>query len=99
MAMRPAARALWRILFPVFLLLTLPSCFFYISTSPTTVTGANIIFVAVDDGGLLVASLAVSVTDVDGGWHDQGLTAGDGAFRCAVAKGVRQVRAAVTPPS
>jgi hypothetical protein len=97
--MQPSARPIWWVVLPVFLMLTLSSCLLVISTSPTSITGATIVFVAIDDRGMLVASLAVSVSDVDGRWHDRGLTAGDGAFRCDVADGVRRVRAEVTLPS
>jgi hypothetical protein len=97
--MQPSTRPIWRAVLPVFLLLTLPSCLLVVSTSPTAITGATIVFVAIDDHGLFVASLTVSVTDLDGRWHDQGLTAADGAFRCVVGGGVQRVRAAVTLPS
>ena len=46
-----------------------------------------------------MASLTVSVADVDGRWRDEGRTAQDGAFRCAVATGVTRVRAGVVAPS
>jgi hypothetical protein len=97
--MRPPARSMWRVALPVFLLLTLPACLLIVSTSPTAVSGATIVFVAIDDGGLLVASLAVSVSDVDGHWQNQGVTARDGSFRCIVAEGITRVRAGVTLPS
>ena len=96
--MRPPVLSMWRVVLPVFLLLTLPSCLLVVSTSPTTISGGTIVFVAVDDRGLLVASLTVSVADVDGAWHDEGLTSGDGSFRCAVAHGVERVRAGVVLP-
>ena len=92
-------RVFWRVALPIALLLTLPSCLLVVSTSPTAVDGATIVFVAIDDHGLLVASLSVTVVDVDGDWRGEGTTARDGSFRCAVAEGVRRVRANVTPPS
>jgi len=97
--MRPPAPSVWHLALPVLLLLMLPACLLVVSTSPTAVHGATIVFVAIDDGGLLVASLSVSVVDLDGRWQDEGLTAANGAFRCAVGAGVRRVRASVTPPS
>lgn len=92
-------RVLWRVALPIVLLLTLPACLLVVSTSPSAVDGATIVFVAVDDRGLLVASLSVTVVAVDGDWRREGATGSDGAFRCAVAGGVRRVRASVTPPS
>jgi hypothetical protein len=79
--------------------LTLSGCLLIVSTGPTSVTGATIIFVAVDDRGVAVASLQVSVVGVDGTWRDNGLTASDGAFRCHIGAGVMRVRAGVTMPS
>ncbi len=99
MAMRSSARTLWRLALPVALLLSLPACLVVITTSPTTVDEATIVFVATADRGLLVAALSVTVVDVDGGWRGDGTTAGDGAFRCVVAGGVKRVRVSVTPPS
>ena len=92
-------RVFWRVALPIVLLLTLPSCLLVVSTSPSAVDGATIVFVAIDDHGLLVASLSVTVVDVDGDWRGEGTTARDGLFRCAVAEGVSRVRANVTPPS
>jgi hypothetical protein len=97
--MRPSARWVWRVVVPIFLLLTLPACLIVVSTSPTTTHGATIVFVAIDDRGHLVASLSVSVVDLDGQWRGDGTTAHDGAFRCVVAGGVKRVRARVTPPA
>jgi hypothetical protein len=97
--MQPSARPKWHAVLPVVLLLTLPSCLLVVSSSPTSITGATIVFVAIDDRGLLVASLSVSVVDLDGHWHHEGLTADDGVFRCAVVGGVKRIRAGVTPPS
>jgi hypothetical protein len=89
---------MWRAVLPVVLLLTLPACLLVVTTSPSTFTGGTIVFVAIDDRGLLVASLAVSVTEIDGRWHSEGMTASDGAFRCVVAEGVSRVRAGVSLP-
>ena len=83
---------------PLMALLCLPACFVFVSTGPTSLAGATIVFVAFDDGGALVASLKVSVVGVDGAWSEQGLTASDGAFRCHIGAGVTRVRAAVVPP-
>ena len=47
-------------------LLVLPSCILIVSTAPTTVSGATVVFVAVDDDGFFVASLGVTVVDVHG---------------------------------
>ena len=78
--------------------LTLSGCLLIVSTGPTSVTGATIVFVAIDDGGALVASLRITVVSVDDAWRDEGMTASDGAFRCNVGPGVGRVRAAVVPP-
>jgi hypothetical protein len=79
--------------------LTMSGCLFIVSTDPTSITGATIVFVAVDDRGVSVPSLQVSVVGVDGTWRDNGLTASDGAFRCHIGAGVTRVRAGVTMPS
>ena len=79
--------------------LALPSCLVIIGTAPTTVSGANIIFVAVDADGAFVASLGVTVIDVHGDWRQHGLTRHDGSFTCTIGPGVSRVRADVTPPA
>jgi hypothetical protein len=99
---RPMPRAhaaAWRLVLPLVALLSLPACIFIVTTSPTSVSGATIIFVAVDDGGALVASLHISVVGIEGTWREEGLTASNGAFRCNVGAGVTRVRAGVTLPS
>lgn len=80
-------------------MLSLPACLLVVSTSPTPVSGATIVFVAIDNGGSLVASLHVSVVGVDGAWRDEGQTAADGTFRCTPGAGVTRVRAGVVLPS
>jgi hypothetical protein len=82
----------------VLTLLALPSCIFYISTAPTTLSGANIIFVAVDDDGTFVSSVGVTVVAIGSDWHEHGLTAGDGSFNCSVRSGVTRVRIDAEPP-
>ena len=72
---------------------------FIVSTAPSTLSGATIIFVAVDDEGILVASLGVRIADVQGDWHQQGVTASDGSFSCGIRSGVSRVRADVSPPA
>ena len=89
--------AAWRLL-PLIALLSLPACLVVVSTGPTSLTGATIVFVATDDRSALIASLHVSVTGVDSAWREQGVTASDGAFRCTIGAGVARVRAAVEPP-
>jgi hypothetical protein len=91
--------AAWRLLPPLMALLCLPACLVVVSTGPTSLAGATIVFVAVDDRGALIASLNVSVVSLDQTWSDHGLTASDGAFRCQIGAGVTRVRAAVTPPT
>ena len=87
-----------RLLLPLIALLSLPACLVVVSTGPTSLTGATIVFVAIDERGALVASLHVSVAGVDNGWSEQGLTDSDGAFRCTIGAGVARVRATVEPP-
>lgn len=87
----------WALLAAV--LLAAPSCVFIVSTAPSTLSGATIIFVAVDDEGILVASLGVRIADVQGDWHQQGVTASDGSFSCGIRSGVSRVRADVSPPA
>ena len=56
-------------------------------------------FVATDGHGQFVRSLRVVIVDVAGVWRTDGLTGGDGAFRCGVGEGVTRVRAEVVPPA
>jgi hypothetical protein len=70
-----------------------------VSTSPTLVSEATIVFVAKDSRGQLVHSLRITLVDVAGGWRMDGLTASDGSFRCGVRAGVTRVRAEVVPPA
>jgi hypothetical protein len=88
----------WRLVLPVMALLSLPGCLVIVSTGPTPVSSATIVFVAIDDGGAFIAALKISVVGVDGAWSQQGLTAPDGAFRCHIGTGVTRVRATATPP-
>src|SRR3954469_25064126 len=80
-------------------LLALSSCVLIVAPSPTTVSGANIVFVALDDNGGAVASLHITIVDVFGDWREDGLTARDGSYHCAVRAGVNRVRAEVQLPS
>ena len=89
--------ASWRSV-PVAALLTLRSCLLVVSTGPSALVGGNIVFVAVDGHGGLVASLHVTVADLAGDWRQDGMTARDGSFRCDVRSGVTRVRAVVTAP-
>jgi hypothetical protein len=88
-----------RLVVPLVALLMLPACLVVVSTGPTSLGGATIVFVAVTDHGGLVAALHVSVTDTDSDWRDDGVTASDGTFHCEVGPGVRRVRAQPTPPA
>ena len=54
------------------------SCLVVVSTGPTALVGGNIVFVAVDGHGALVASLHITVVDLAGEWR---LEADDGARR------------------
>lgn len=92
---RPAP---WRLLLPVVALLSLPACIVIVSTGPTPLTGANIVFIAKDGDGRSVEALGVSVTGVDRAWRGDGVTAADGALRVAVASGVTRVRAGLELP-
>jgi len=91
--------AAWRLILPLIALLSLPACLVIVSTGPTSLASATIVFVAIDDQGALIASLKVSVVGIDGAWSEQGLTASDGAFRCQVGAGVARIRATVIPPT
>ena len=75
------------------------ACIVFVSTSPTAVSGATIVFVATDSHGLRVNALRVTIVDVSGTWRTDGLTASDGSFRCGVGAGVTRVRAEVAPPA
>jgi hypothetical protein len=83
----------------IVLLLPLWSCLVIVSSAPTSVSGATIVFVAFDDHGSFVASMRVTVVDVAGDWEQSGATATDGSFRCTVGSGVTRVRVAVAPPA
>jgi hypothetical protein len=75
------------------------ACIVFVSTGPTFVSEATIVFVAKDGRGLRVHSLRVTLVDVAGDWRMDGLTASDGSFRCGVRAGVARVRAEVVPPA
>ena len=92
-------RIAWKRGIPLLAALTLNSCVVYFSTSPTSVSGATIVFVATDGHGQSVRSLGVTIIDVAGAWRGSGLTGGDGSFRCSVGAGVTHVRAEVVPPA
>ena len=95
----PCRVALWKLVIPLFAGLTLNSCIVLVSTSPTPVSGATIVFVATDGHGQFVRSLHVTIIDVAGAWRADGLTGPDGSFRCGVGAGVTRVRAEVAPPA
>jgi len=85
--------------FAILPLLALSSCVLIVTTSPTAISGATVVFVAIDDDGGAVSSLHITVADVFGDWREAGLTGRDGAFRCDVRAGVSRVRATVALPS
>jgi hypothetical protein len=91
--------ASWKVAVPLLAALTLNACIVIVSTSPTPVSGATIVFVATDGHGQFVRSLRVVIIDVAGVWRADGLTGGDGSFRCGVGDGVTRVRAEVVPPA
>jgi hypothetical protein len=90
---------LYRVLPLLPLLLAVTSCLVIVSTAPTTISEATIVFVAVDDHGAFVASLQVRVVDVMGDWRVDGLTGPDGSFHCGVRPGVTRVRAEIAAPA
>jgi len=83
---------------PLIAALACNACIIFVSTSPTLVSEATIVFVATDSHGLRVNSLHVTIVDVSSGWRMDGLTAVDGSFRCGVRAGVARVQAEVVPP-
>lgn len=91
--------ASWKRAVPLLALLTANACIVYISTSPTPVSGATIVFVAIDDHEQFVRSLRISLVDVAGGWRVDGVTEMDGSFRCGIRAGVTRVRTDVVPPA
>ena len=91
--------ASWKRAIPLLAALALNSCIVYFSTGPTPVSGATIVFVATDGHGQSVRSLRVTIVDVAGAWRADGLTGGDGSFRCGLGAGVTRVRAEVVPPA
>jgi hypothetical protein len=86
-------------LLPLVFVLPMWSCLVIVSSSPTTISGATIVFVAVDGDGAFVASMRVTVADVAGDWRQSGSTGMDGSFRCTVGTGVTRVRVSVAPPN
>jgi hypothetical protein len=101
MLSKPSHRriASWKCAVPLLAALTLNACIVIVSTSPTAVSGATIVFVATDGHGQSVRSLRVVIADIAGVWRTDGLTGGDGSFRCGVGDGVTRVRAEVVPPA
>jgi hypothetical protein len=101
MAPRPPRSrvASWKRAVPLLALLTVNACIVYISTSPTPVAGATIVFVAIDDHGRFVRGLRVVLIDVAGAWRADGLTETDGSFQCGVRAGITRVRTEVVPPA
>jgi hypothetical protein len=80
--------AQWQCCVLVAAMLTPSSCLVMVSTGPTALVGGNIVFVAIDGRGGLVASLRITVVDLAGDWRHEGMTAHDGSFRCDVRSGV-----------
>ena len=91
--------ASWKRAVPLLALLTANACIVYFSTGPTPVSGATIVFVAVDEHEQFVRSLRISLVDVAGRWRADGLTELDGSFRCGIQAGVTRVRTDVVPPA
>ena len=91
--------ASWARVIPVLAIFALNSCIVYISTSPTAVSGATIVFVATDVARFVRCVAAVTILDVAGAWRAVGLTGGDGSFRCGVGAGVLTMRRDVVPPA
>src|SRR4026207_889795 len=89
----------WKRAVPLLAALTLNACIVIVSTSPTAVSGATIVLVATDGHGQFVRSLRVVLVHVAGVWRTDGLTGGDGSFRCGLGEGVTRVRAEVVPPA
>ena len=89
----------WKWAVPLLGALACNACIVFVSTSPTLISDATIVFVAKDGRGLLVPALRVTIVDVAGNWRMDGLTASDGSFRCDVRAGVARVRAEVVPPA
>jgi hypothetical protein len=89
----------WKWAVPLLAALASNACIVFLSTSPTLISDATIVFVAKDGRGLLVPALRVTIVDVAGHWRMDGLTASDGSFRCGVRAGVARVRAEVVPPA
>ena len=89
----------WKWCVPFLPLLTLTSCLVVVSTTPTALSGATIVFVATDHRGAFVSALHVTVNDVGGSWQSAGLTGGDGSFLCDVRPGVTRVRVEAVAPA
>ena len=89
----------WRVAWPLAALLTLgPGCFVFVSTGPSHIEDATIVFVVTDDRGEFVAHVHIEVTAIASTWRTDGRTHFDGAFHCRVQGSVDRVRVGVTPP-
>ena len=56
----------WTWAVPLLAALACNACIVFVSTGPTVISGATIVFVAKDGRGLLVPSLRVTIVDVAG---------------------------------
>jgi hypothetical protein len=95
---RPVARS-WLAAWMVGAILIVgPGCLVFVSTGPSHIEDATIVFVVTDDRGELVAHVHIAVTAVASTWRTEGRTHFDGAFHCRVQGSVDRVRVGVTPP-
>ena len=60
----------------------LQACLLIVSSGPTTLQEANIVFVVFDETGAAVSDVTLSVTASAGDWGQTGQTGSDGLFTC-----------------
>ena len=96
-ALWPVSDVLHALLLAAFAL-PLQACLVVISTGPTPLHDANIVFVVFDDNGGFVSGASVVVSDAGGHWQQSGYTGKDGVYRCSLGSGVTRVTITLEPP-
>ena len=76
----------------------LEACLLIVSSGPTPLHEANIVFVVFDDTGTAVSDVTLIVRDTTGDWGQTGQTGRDGLFKCRVGAGVSRVTVRLEPP-
>jgi len=85
-------------LIPAALAIPLQACLVIVSSGPTALPDANIVFVVFDETGAAVSDVTLIVRDSAGDWRQTGQTGSDGLFKCRVGAGVSRVSVRLEPP-